>query len=210
MIICKRASGFGDLGIQRRHTSWLSGKTYSWLALICLMSIIASACADEPQTLSETQIKAGFVFNFARFVEWPESAFVTFTSPFVVCVVGAGPLAELLTETSVGKAVNGRPFSIKSMKSTDDLRLCHILYLGSLGERQEIRALEPLKGSSVLTVSETHGFAPAGGMIGLVVQENKLKLEINLEAATHAGLKISSKLIAISRLVSRGSALGGH
>lgn len=206
----ERTSVFGHLGDWIRPRLYFSGTTRSWLALFCLMSIIRSARAEDPQTLSETQIKAGFVFNFTRFVEWPESAFATSTSPFMVCVVGAAPIAELLTETSVGKAVDGRPLTIKSMKPTDDLRVCHVLYLGAAGERQEIRVLEMLKGSSVLTVSEIQKFALAGGMIGFVVQENKVKLEINLEAATHAGLKVSSKLIAVSRLVSRSSALGGN
>lgn len=207
---CHRTPGLGILRDQRRPRSYLSGRTYSWLALFCLMSVPGSACAEDPKTLSETQIKAGFVFNFTRFVEWPGSAFATSTSPFMVCVVGAAPLAQLLTETSVGKAVDGRPLMVKSMKPTEDLRLCHVLYLGATGERQETRALETLKGSSVLTVSEIHGFAPSGGMIGFVIQENKVKLEINVEAATHAGLKVSSKLIAVSRLVSRNSASGGN
>ena len=206
----ERISGFEHLRDWTRPRRYFSGKTHSWLALFCLMSIIGSARAEDLQSLSETQIKAGFVFNFTRFVEWPGSAFATSTSPFMVCVVGAAPLAELLTKTSAGKAVDGRPLTVKSMKPTDDLRVCHVLYLGATGERQEIRALEILKDSSVLTVSEIHGFALAGGMIGFVVQENKVKLEINLEAATHAGLKVSSKLIAVSRLVSRSSALGGN
>jgi len=210
MTTCERTSRFGNPRDRRSRHSCLSGSKYSWLALFCVMSIIGNTCAEDPKTLSETQIKAGFVFNFARFVDWPGSAFATATSPFMVCVVGAAPLAELLTETSVGKAVGGRPLTVKSMKPNDDLHVCHVLFLGATEERQEIRTLESLKGSSVLSVSEIHGFAPAGGMIGFVVQDNKVRLEINLEAAIHAGLKVSSKLIAISRIVSRNPALGGH
>ena len=200
-------------GGRREHERgpYLQAKPTLWLALLfCLIFLVLNAFAADPQRLSESQIKAGFVFNFTRFVDWPASAFGTPASPFLVCVVGAAPLAGLLVETAVGKAVGGRILTIKSMKPTEDLRTCQVLYLGATEERQTARILEGVKGSSVLTVSDIPRFAPAGGMIGFFIQENKVKLEINLEAATHEGLRVSSKLIAISRLVSRNSALGGN
>ena len=207
---CEGIPPRGNVREHRNGRPCSSGKPACWLALFCLVSIVGHASAADPQPLSESQIKAGFVFNFTRFVDWPSSAFATPASPFLVCILGAAPIAALLAETAAGKEVSGRRLTIKSKKPTDELRGCQVLYLGAIEERQEILVLEIVNGSNALTVSEIHGFAPAGGMIGFVVQENKVKLEINLEATKHAGLKVSSKLIAVSRLVSRDSALGAN
>jgi hypothetical protein len=179
------------------------------LAPFCLIFTAGSAFAAEPQTLSETRIETAFIFNFTRFVDWPVSTSTDPTSPFLICVVGADPLAQLLREAAVGKAVRGRAFAIKTVRSKDDLRLCQILYLGAGEGRQVARVLESVKRNSVLTVSEIRGFASAGGLIGFVVQDNKMRLEMNLEAAKRTGLTVSSRLVEVSRLVSSNPALDG-
>lgn len=176
--------------------------------LLLLLLMLASAgrsLAADPQTLGEFQIKAGFVFNFTRFVEWPENAFLTSTSPLLVCVLGETPLTGLLADVALGKVVNGRAVSIKQVKVADDLRPCNLLFISAAERRRTDEILAAVKKTSTLTVGENPGFAQAGGMINFSIQENRVKLEMNLEATTRAGLKINSKLIAVSRLVSYGA-----
>jgi hypothetical protein len=176
--------------------------------LLMLFLMLASAgrsFAADQQTLSEYQIKAGFFFNFTRFVEWPETAFATATSPILACVVGETPLTDLVIDVVVGRVVNGRAVSIRRVKASDDLRRCNLLFISAAEERRAAEILAGLKKTSTLTVGETPGFAQAGGMINFSIQENKVKLELNLDETTRAGLKVNSKLIAVSRLVSRNS-----
>jgi hypothetical protein len=176
------------------------------LVLLLLLAQAARSFAADPQALTEYQIKAGFFFNFTRFVDWPESAFVTASSPILVCILGETPLTDLVTNVALGKVVNGRAVSIKRVKASDDLRQCNLLFVSAEEERHTAEILASLKKTNTLTVGETPGFAQAGGMINFSIQENRVKLELNLEATTRAGLKVNSKLIAVSRLVSHNSA----
>jgi hypothetical protein len=172
--------------------------------LILLLMLVAGATglAADPQTLTEYQIKAGFFFNFTRFVEWPENAFATPTSPIVACVVGDTPMTDLLSDVVAGKVVNGRAVSINRLKPTDDLHRCHLVFISAAAERHTAEILAGVKKTNTLTVGESAGFPKAGGMINFSIENNNVKLEMNLDAATHAGLKVNSKLIAVSRLFS--------
>jgi hypothetical protein len=201
----------GHIGLRRKpdwRRIWRLCARTTTSPLLILMLLLASAAttlAADPETLTEYQIKAGFFFNFTRFVEWPEDAFATPTSPIVVCIVGETPLTDLLTGVAVGKVVNGRAVSITRVKPADDFRVCNLLFISEAAERRTGEILPRLRKSHTLTVGETPGFPRAGGMINFSVQDNKVKLEMNLDATTRAGLKINSKLIAVSRLVSPNS-----
>jgi hypothetical protein len=162
----------------------------------------------QTQALSESQIKAGFVFNFTKFIEWPTDAFADPESPIVLGVLGDSPITDLLIETAAGKTVNGRAVTIRRFKEGQDPRACNILFVSSSEQKHALQIIEKVKGSSVLTVSETSGFAQAGGMINFFVEGNKVRLEINLDAAGQARLKISAKVIAVARLVN-GELPGG-
>ena len=189
--------GFSSLLARRR--------VYPLLVLLLLLAPAARSFAADPQTLTEYQIKAGFFFNFTRFVDWPESAFVTASSPILVCVLGETPLTDLVTDVALGKVVNGRAVSIRRVKASDDLRRCNLLFISAEEERHTAEILASVKKTNTLTVGETPGFAEAGGMINFSIQENRVKLELNLEATTRAGLKVNSKLIAVSHLVPHNS-----
>jgi YfiR/HmsC-like len=180
-----------------------------WLVLLLVvLHVLASAVTSfsaDAETLTEYEIKAGFFFNFTRFVEWPEDAFATPTSPIVACVMGETPLTDPLAEVIQGKVVNGRAVSINLVKPSDDLRRCNLLFISEGAARRTGEILARLRKANTLTVGETPGFPLAGGMINFAILDNKVKLEINLDATTHAGLKVNSKLIAVSRLVSSNS-----
>jgi YfiR/HmsC-like len=179
------------------------------VGLILLFLICAGTMAPaQSPPLSEYEIKAGFLFNFAKFVDWPPDAFADLNAPIVMGIVGDNPVIELLTETAVGKTVKGRAVVVRRLKEGQDLRGCHILFV-SLSEGKHIpQILESLKGSRALTVGETSGFTQSGGMINFFVEGSRVRLEINLDAATRARVRISAKVIAVARLVTEDSAGG--
>jgi hypothetical protein len=168
--------------------------------LACFLALTLPSTAQAP-TLTENQIKAGFLFNFTKFVEWPADVFPDATSPIVLGIVGEDSFGDLLTQATAGKTVNGRTVLVRRFKDEQTLQACNILFVGALEEKHIARILERLKGSSVLTVGETAGFAQSGGVINFVVEANRVRLEINLDAALRARLKISAKVIAVARLV---------
>jgi hypothetical protein len=185
----------------RRTLGWILFGAYS------LLSAQTAAKAQSPP-LTESQIKAGFLFNFTKFVEWPPGAFADSGVPIVLGIMGNNPVTELLIETAAGKTVNGRAVIVQQFKDGQDPRTCHILFVSSSQEKHVSQILERLKGSPILTVGETSGFARFGGMINFIVEGNKVRLEINLDATARARLKISAKVIAVARLVT-GEPPGG-
>jgi hypothetical protein len=160
--------------------------------------------------LSEYQIKAGFLFNFTKFVEWPPDSFSDPGVPLVMGVVGDNQITSLLEETAAGKTVNGRAVIVKRFKEGQDIHGCQILFISSSEEKHTTQILERIKGSSILTVGETDGFVQSGGVINFFVEGNKVRLEVNLDAAARARLKISAKVIAVARLVKVDSPPGGR
>ncbi len=158
----------------------------------------ADAQSEPP---SEYQIKAAFLYNFAKFVEWPADTFADPHDPIVLGIVGEDPFGSVLDKIVLGKTVNGRGLMIKRLKPGPDLRKCHILFISSSEKKHLAPILESLQGSSVLTVGETDRFAQSGGVINFILEENKVRFEINSETAARARLKISSKLLALARIV---------
>jgi hypothetical protein len=153
------------------------------------------------QSLSEYQVKAAFLYNFAKFVEWPPNLFNDPRDPFVLCVAGDDPFGNLLDGIVLGKTANGHPLAVRRLRREQEARSCQILFVSS-SERNRLRpVLKSLRGASVLTVGETDGFAQEGGMINLTLEDNRVHFEINVAAAERAGLKISSKLLSLARVV---------
>jgi hypothetical protein len=159
--------------------------------------------------LSEDQIKAGFLLNFLRFVQWPDGTYPTPDAPIIICLVGHYELSTILSGAISGKEVDGRQIRVRLMKPSEDMRTCSLVFIGAGEERHTAQVLDNLKHTNALTVSEYPAFAKSGGMLNFYTEENKVKLEMNLDAATHANLKISAKLIAVSHLISTKPAARG-
>lgn len=148
---------------------------------------------------SEYQIKAAFLFNFAKFVEWPAKAFATPTSPLIIGVLGDNPFGDDLERTVRGKSVNNHPLVIREkLVSITDATNCHVIFISSSESKQVPELLDAVRNTSVLTVSEMEHFTDAGGMINFVLEANKIRFQINDDAAKKAGLKISSKLLSLA------------
>ena len=167
--------------------------------LACLMSALGVLCgagaatADPP---SEAAVKAAFVYNFAKFVEWPASN--SAKNAMTLCVAGTRPeIATSLAELA-GKSVQGRALAVKNIVNAADLDTCHVLFLGN-----EARPLAgQVRGrAGLLTVSDMPGFAQSGGMIGLFSEGDRIRFEINPHSAEAAGLKVSSQLLKLAKVV---------
>ena len=166
------------------------------LSLVWLLSV-GDGRAQESQP-TEYQIKAAFLFNFAKFVEWPPAAFAEATSPMVIGILGENPFRDDLERTIRGKTINNRPLVIKEFRSPAEATNCHVLFISTSEKQRLPEILKSLHGTSVLTVGETDRFIETGGMINFVAEGNKIRFQINEVAAKSAGLKISSKLSSLA------------
>jgi hypothetical protein len=148
--------------------------------------------------LTEYQIKSAFIFNFAKFVQWPPAAFPATGAPIVIGIMGENPFHEDLARTIRNKTVDDHPLVIKLFRSPVEATNCQILFISTSEKSRLPEILEALKGSSVLTVGETDHFNETGGMVNFFQAGTKLRFKINQEAALKAGLKISSKLLSLA------------
>jgi len=167
-----------------------------WLGLAWLS--ITGASAQEAAAPTEYQIKAAFLFNFAKFVEWPPDAFPAPNSPLVIGVLGDNPFGEDLERTVKGKAINTHSFLVKPIHSAAEGTNCEIVFICSSEKQRLPQIISCLKSNSVLTVGEMDGFTASGGIINFVIRANKVRFEINDDAAKNARLKISSKLTSLA------------
>jgi YfiR/HmsC-like len=191
------------VGFQRMVNLMFRRLTILIVALSFSLSWAPGALAQDRDS-SEYLIKAGFIFNFAKFVDWPPATFAQPDSPIVIGILGTDPFGAIIDQIVQEKKIGGRGFVVRRLKwGTDlkDLKECKILFVGA-SERVHIDELvQIVKGLPILTVGETPGFAERGGVIRLVLEDNKVRFEVNVEAARQAGLTISSRLLTLARII---------
>jgi hypothetical protein len=176
-----------------------------------LLLAICSGFATQTwgQTIEDTQVKAAYLYNFAKFVEWPVGIFPDRDSPLVICAIGDDRTSDVLERAVLGKKVSGHPVEIRRPLSSAEFKLCHILFVGFSAKQRIVETLSALQGSSVLTVGQDRQFIPLGGMINLTLDHSTIGLEINPEASQAVGLKISSRLLVVARTVNPAHSVGG-
>jgi hypothetical protein len=161
----------------------------------------AHASAAGLPSADEYQVKAAFLYNFARFVEWPESAFKTSADPIVICVLGRSPLGSALDQATRGKQIAGRSLVIRQILDVQEAGGCHMMFIATGEKKRFPAAFDLSRSAAVLTVGETPNFAASGGVINFKLEDGKVGLEINLCAAQRARLRISSKLLNLAKIV---------
>lgn len=171
-------------------------------AFQCAVASVLLACAASAgapdDAMPEHQVKAAFVYNFAKFVEWPPA---DPKEPFAFCLLGKDPFRGTLDEMVKGKLLNGRPAHMVHVGSASQARTCPILFIGQMPSPAVVEVLRALGDSPVLTVSENPGFLDAGGAIQLLVDDKRVRFEVNSEPARRARLQISSRLMKLARSV---------
>lgn len=171
-----------------------------WLTLL-LALLVGARGAFAQDAPPEPQVKAAFLVNFPKYVDWPAETFVETNSPIIVATLGETDLGDHLRQMIPGRTVNGRPLVFKVITENDPGRDFHILFIPDSARRRQTAMLEKLKGSPVLTVGETDDFLARGGVVNLARRDQKVRLEVNLAAARQAALKISSKLLSVADVV---------
>jgi hypothetical protein len=163
-----------------------------------LLSGGVGLCQETVQP-TEYQVKAAFLYHFAKFTEWPPAVFTNPTMPLVIGVLGASPFGGDLERTLSNKRLEARPLLPMQVSSALHASTnCHILFISSSERRKLPEILTDLRGASVLTVSEMDEFTESGGMIKFVWRGTKIRFQINDEAAKQARLKIRSKLLSLA------------
>ena len=171
--------------------------------VVCFSFILLLAGLFEyahTQERLEYKVKAAFLYNFAKFVEWPDLQENDPTLPFILGVLGGDPFGPELDIIS-SKNINGRHILIKRFQTIDDVTACNMLFIGLSRPAMLKEALKKIHGQPILSIGETEDFAQSGGIIGFVEKQNRIRFEINLKAAQSAGLNISSKLLKLAIIV---------
>ena len=153
------------------------------------------------QALSKYQVEAVFLFNFAKYVEWPGSTFPDTAAPITIGVLGTDPFGDNLQHAVDGKTINGRRCAIKHLDSGSELAGCQILFISDSVGSDVGGILEKSGKLPILTVGEGDVFARNGGIVNFVLKNGNVRLEIDLAAAKKSGLTISSKLLAVADVV---------
>lgn len=155
---------------------------------------------------SEYQVKAVFLFNFTHFVEWPADAFADPQAPFVIGVLGQDPFGPALDEAVRGENVNGRPLVVQRYSGVPDLKPCQILFIDRSIDGQIDKALATLSRQRTLTVSDLDSGTPRSVIIRFLNENQKIRLQINVDSARSAGLTISSKLLRPAQVIGTAGA----
>jgi len=177
------------------------------IASLLTIGLRASAQNADSES-SEYLIKAGFIYNFGKLVEWPGSAFPQASSPLVIGVLGNDNFAATLEHVVDGKKIDARSFVVKRLRWSKDFTCgCHILFIASAESVHADETLQSLKNTSVLTIAETPGFARRGGIINFTLEDSKVRFEVNVDAAHQLGLNISSRLLSLAKIVQTQTSL---
>ena len=171
------------------------------LVLFCMLLSTGnfSPIWSQSEGPTEYQVKAAFVYNFAKFVEWPAEAFNGNNGPMRFCILGESLVGPDLSRITQGKAIAGHPIQV--VLNSRNLRDCHILFVSSSHSVPVKDIRENLSGAAVLTIGETRDFAEQGGVIGFVIEDARVRFEINLQRAKQLRLIISSKLLSLAKRI---------
>ncbi len=171
---------------------------------IVMAAVLASSLAGAAEpAFSEYEVKAGFIYNIAKFVEWPERTDAGSRNQLLVCVLGSDPFGKAFEQIE-GRTVQGKKLGIRRVASAREARECHILFIGRSEKDRVARITETVKDWSILTVGDTEGYLREGVMVNFYMEDGKVRFEIDVERTKQSKLSLSSHLLKLARIV-RGS-----
>ena len=175
--------------------TWLTAVALAW-GLLGIPGVLAQS--PKP---TDYDVKAAYLYNFGRFVEWPGKVAATQGGSFTVCVLGQDPFGPSLDATLAGETIGGKAVVARRISSAQESDNCQILFL-SLTEASRLnKIITDLNKKPVLTVSDMPQFLKSGGMIQFVLEEKRIRFEVNLTATQRAGLALSSELLKVATVV---------
>jgi hypothetical protein len=184
----------GPAGRPRAALRWLARTLcVAWL----FGSVVAGVAQDSVSR--EYQIKAAYLYNFAKFVEWPAQSFTNSDAPLVIGIFGQNPFGDELMVIAKDHKINGRNIVIKQVNTVADACGVHMLFFGATEDNHILETLGSLEKKCLLTVGESEKFRASGGIINFVIEDNKVRFEINAATAEHHELKISAQLLKLAK-----------
>lgn len=170
-------------------------------ALLLVTCLGASTIPVSSAQLTTSEVKAAFLYNFARFTEWPAGAFTSAASPLVIGIAGDEELRQTVDGVVAGKLVAGRPVETRQVNVTGDLAGIHMLFVSDKAGRILVELLAALERRPVLTVGDGQRFSKNGGMIEFLLEGNRLRFDVSIGTAEHAGLRLSSRVLALAKSI---------
>ena len=189
-------AGDRSLGGRTRFNPKPNWIGFGIIAAIALLSPSGQAIP----TQSEYALKSAFLYNFCRFIDWPESAFSSANDPFIIGIAGDDPFGSLLNDTIKGKKYRNHPIRIDYFRGAGEIKRCHLLFVPRANASRFDPSLTTSVGKNILTVSETDEFLNRGGMITLRAEPNRVRLRISRAAVHSANLVVSSKLLKVAEV----------
>jgi len=171
---------------------------------LALGAALSPGRAPAEQEAGAYEVKAAFLLNFARLVEWPKDAFSDARAPLAVGLLGTGPASEQIQQFLEGKSVGNRKVQARQIESPEEAAGFHMVFVGASSGAEAGEVAAAIGGGPVLLVGESEGFATSGGTINFFSEDNKIRFEINPRAAEAAGLRVSSRLLRVAKIVSDG------
>jgi len=182
---------------RRRPTAGALAPLLAWMLGSTGILTLPLTAAAQPNL--EYEVKAAFLLNFTKFIQWPARAFAAADSPFTICVLGKDPFGRVLDETVAGESVGAHKLAIRRIDQAPPPTACQMVFFGSAAKEE---AVSPASlGPGILTVGEGHAFAHEGGIIAFVIENRRVRFDINQAASERAALKLSSKLLNVARSV---------
>ena len=169
------------------------------LRLAALFLIACVSAANAASAADETFVKAGFLANFARFVEWPEPN----SGSLEFCVIGDDRMSSYLETSLAGKSIGARRLTVRNQPSLTDLRSCSLIYVGRGGKKIASQVAQSVAGAHILTISEFPELGSQGVPMSFFLDEGRVRFEVHLGAVDRTGLKISSKLLQLARIADK-------
>ncbi|MEW6715710.1 MAG: YfiR family protein [Nitrospirota bacterium] len=166
-----------------------------FLIFLCGILLSAHYAGAQETGPTESQIKAAFLYNFVKFIDWPDNA-----NTLTLCILGEDRFGKDI-DSIEGKAAAGKALSVRRIKSVQDIKQCRMLFIASSENERLSGILTAAQGLNIITVGDTAGYAERGVIINFYMEQNKVRFEINKDAAARSGLKISSKLFSLARIV---------
>jgi len=191
---------------RRTNIKLRSARQTARRACLLLWVLLGLACGAgsaiaQGKAPPDYEVKAAFLVNFAKYVEWPDEAFASTNSPIVIASFGESKLTEAVRKLVHGRSSSGHPIVFEVMAESDKAENYHVVFIPDDLRRRTPKILEKFQGKAVLTVGESERFLDDGGVINFVLRDRKVRLDINLDAAKAARLKISSKLLGVADVV---------
>ena len=171
----------------------------SYLALFVAVGFAGASVGSETRPPTEYEVKAAFIYNFARYIQWPKESDTN--KPFVIAVIGKDPFGVALDDAVSGQKVQGRPVVIKRFTKIEDAPNCDILFVCASESDRLHQIFGVLHQAPVLTIGDIDRFAELGGMINLRTEDNRIRFEVNVQAIGRAGLKAGSQILRLARIV---------